>query len=84
MSKAKIPDRIYKLHALFAKLGRPGQRLIKLLSMYSLYVIFTNGGVEALAVICHEYMLQRVNAQRKEITHARTNAHAHANARPEN
>jgi hypothetical protein len=84
MSKAQIPNRIYKLHALFAKLGRPGQRLIKLLSLYSLYVIFTNGGMEALAVICHEYMINRVNAQRKELANARANANTHANARPQN
>jgi hypothetical protein len=67
MKKADIPNRIYKLHAIFARLGKPGHKLVKLLSLYSLYVIFTNGGVEALAVICHEYMLRRVNEEK--ITH---------------
>jgi hypothetical protein len=59
-SKERLPIRIAKLHSIFMHLGKPGMFFIKGLAMYSLYVVFTNGGFEALSVICHDYILREV------------------------
>jgi hypothetical protein len=78
--KSKIPLRILKLQRLFNRMGKLGQRLSKMLAMYSLYLIFTNGGAEALAVICHNYILseaQKLQLQEKKNVN-RTARPAHA------
>jgi hypothetical protein len=59
-AKERLPIRIAKLHNLFMHLGKPGRKLVKGLALYSLYIVFTNGGIEALSVICHEYILNEV------------------------
>jgi hypothetical protein len=86
--KSKIPLRILKLQKLFNSMGKLGQRLSKMLAMYSLYLIFTNGGAEALAVICHNYILAEAQKRLQEKTNvkhtARTSHTAHAPARAKN
>jgi hypothetical protein len=74
--KENLPLRIAKLHNLFTHLGKPGRKLVSLLSMYSLYVIFTNGGLEALAVICHEYILQQVKERTEHVHHTASSSRA--------
>jgi hypothetical protein len=64
-TKEQLPLRIAKLHNLFMHFGKPGRKLVKGLALYSLYIIFTNGGIEALSVICHEYMLNRVKENKE-------------------
>lgn len=60
-----LPERIYRLTLLSKKLGRLGKRMEPFLQMYALYVIFTNGGVESLAVICHEYIIKKVEKEQR-------------------
>jgi hypothetical protein len=59
-AKERLPIRIAKLHNIFMHLGKPGLFMVKGLALYSLYVVFTNGGFEALSVICHQYILDEV------------------------
>jgi hypothetical protein len=63
-SKEQLPLRIAKLHNIFMHLGKPGRKLVKGLALYSLYIVFTNGGMEALSVICHEYILNQVKERK--------------------
>lgn len=65
MSKS-LASRVCMLHGFWLKLGpRFGGPFVKMVAYYSLYKIFTSGGVEAVAYVCYEHMLRNGEAERK-------------------
>lgn len=63
-NKSPLSLRVYRLHNTFSKMGpRIGGPLIRLTAFYCLYKVFSNGGVESLAYVSYEHMLNEGRAE---------------------
>jgi len=62
--KTSLALRVWKLHNTFVKLGpKIGGPVLKLTAFYCLYKIFSNGGIESLAYVSYEHMLNEGKAE---------------------
>ena len=67
MAKKTLATRIYNFHGFVLKLGpKVGAPFVKAVAYYALYKIFTNGGIESLAFIAYEHMINEGEKERKE------------------
>lgn len=67
--KKSLARQVASLHGFWLKLGpRIGGPFVKIVAYYAMYRIVTNGGLEALAFVCYEHMLNQAAKEKQNGT----------------
>lgn len=71
--KKTLAVTVYQWHGFWLKLGpKLGGAFVKMVALYCLYKVVTNGGIEALSYVCYEHMLREGEAERTKKQDAQT------------